>query len=100
VDPHKGGGTGKGFRVSLGTIPDYAWQGKGLKLTGVRPDAPASRAGLQAGDVVVKLGTHEITNVHDYTFALGDLEPGRETSIEVERDGKRLTLKIIPAPGR
>jgi len=99
-DPHKGSGTGRGFRVSLGTIPDYAWQGKGLKLTGVRPDAPASRAGLQAGDVVVKLGTHEIGNVHDYTFALGDLEPGRETSIEVLREGKRLTLKIIPAPGR
>jgi Zn-dependent M28 family amino/carboxypeptidase len=100
ADPHKGGGTGRGFRVSLGTIPDYAWQGKGLKLTGVRPDAPAARAGLQANDVVVKLGTHEITNVHDYTFALGDLEPGRETTVEVERDGKRVTLKIIPAPGR
>lgn len=99
-DPHKGGGTGRGFRVSLGTIPDYAWQGKGLKLTGVRPDAPAARAGLQGGDVVVKLGSHEITNVHDYTFALGDLEPGRETTVEVERDGKRITLKIIPAPGR
>ena len=102
ADPHKagGGGTGRGFRVSLGTIPDYAYQGKGMKLTGVRPDAPGSRAGLQANDVVVKLGTHEVANVHDYMFALGDLEPGRETTIEVERDGKRMTLKIVPAPGR
>jgi len=101
ADPHKGGSGGRGgFRVSLGTIPDYAWQGKGVKLTGVRPDAPASRAGMQGGDVIVKLGKHDITNVHDYTFALGDLEPGRETTVEVERDGKRVSLKIVPAPGR
>ncbi len=103
-DPHKGGGGGGGggrsFRVSLGSIPDYAWQGKGVKLTGVRPDAPAARAGLQAGDVIVKLGKHDITNVHDYTFALGDLEPGREITVEVDRDGKRVALPIIPAPGR
>lgn len=100
--PHgaAGSGTGRGFKVSLGTIPDYAWQGKGVKLTGARPDSPAIRAGLVAGDVIVKLGTHEVTNVHDYVFALGDLEPGRETTVEIERDGKRQTLKIIPAPGR
>jgi len=71
-----------------------------VKLTGARPDSPAIRAGLQAGDVIVKLGTHEVTNVHDYVFALGDLEPGKETTVEVERDGKRLSVKIIPAPGR
>lgn len=99
-DPHKAGAGARGFRVSLGSIPDYAWQGKGVKLTGVRPDAPAARAGMQAGDVIVKLDKHEITNVHDYVFALGDLEPGREITVEVERDGKRVALKIIPAPGR
>lgn len=101
ANPHGGSGnTGRGFKVSLGTLPDYAWQGKGVKLTGARPDSPALRAGLVAGDVIVKLGTHEVTNVHDYVFALGDLEPGKETTVEVERDGKRLTVKIIPAPGR
>lgn len=101
-DPHSGGGggTGRGFKVSLGTIPDYAWQGKGVKLTGARPDSPAIRAGLVAGDVILKLGTHEVTNVHDYVFALGDLEPGKETTVDIERGGKRLTLKLIPAPGR
>jgi hypothetical protein len=101
-DPHSGGGggTGRGFKVSLGTIPDYAWSGKGVKLTGARPDSPATRAGIVAGDVIVKLGTHEVTNVHDYVFALGDLEPGKETTVEVDRNGKRLTLKLIPAPGR
>lgn len=98
-DPHKGGGRG-GFKVSLGTIPDYAYTGKGLRLDGVRPDAPAARGGLARGDVIVKVGTHDIGNIHDFMFALGELEPGREVSVEVDRDGKRVTLKVVPAPGK
>ncbi len=48
----------------------------------------------------MKVGGHDVGNIHDYMFALGELEPGAETTIEVERDGKRLSLKITPAPGR
>lgn len=98
ADPHR---SSRGsFRVSLGTVPDYAFTGKGMKLTGVRPDAPAARAGLQAGDVIVKVGAHEITNVHDFMFSLKELEPGREVEVEVERGGARVKLKVVPAPGR
>lgn len=97
-DPNRG--VRGGFKVSLGTLPDYAYQGKGLRITGARPDSPASRAGIAAGDVIVKLDKHEITNIHDYMFALGELEPGRETTVEVDRNGKRVTLKVIPAPGQ
>ncbi len=97
-DPHRMGRGG--FKVSLGTLPDYAYQGPGLRLTGVRPDSPAARAGLAAADVIVKVDKHAITNIHDYMFALGELEPGRETTVEVDRAGKRVTLKVVPAPGQ
>ncbi|WP_437278768.1 M20/M25/M40 family metallo-hydrolase [Sorangium sp. So ce375] len=98
ADPHRS--MRGGFRASLGTLPDYAYQGPGVKLTGVRPDAPASRSGMQAGDVIVRIGAHAVTNIHDFMFALGDLEPGREVEIEVDRGGTRVPLKVIPAPGR
>lgn len=97
-DPHRMGRGG--FKVSLGTLPDYAYQGPGLRLTGVRPDSPASRAGLTGADVIVKVDKHAITNIHDYMFALGELEPGRETTVEVDRAGKRVVLKVVPAPGQ
>ncbi len=97
-DPHRMGRGG--FKVSLGTLPDYAYQGKGLRLTGVRPDSPAARAGLAAGDLIVKVDKHVITNIHDYMFALGELEPGRETTVEVDRAGKSVSLKVVPAPGQ
>ena len=50
--------------------------------------------------MIVKLDKHDITNIHDYMFALGELEPGKETTLEVDRAGKRVTLKVIPAPGQ
>jgi len=95
-DPHRS--MRGGFRVSMGTVPDYAFAGKGMKLSGVRPDAPAARAGLQAGDVIVRVGKHEVSNVHDFMYSLQDLEPGREVEVEVDRGGSRVKLKVVPAP--
>ena len=88
--------TGRGFRVYLGTVPNYSDQSDGLKLDGVRPGSPAEKAGLRAGDIVVKLGTMPIKNVYDYTYALGEMRGGEEVEAVIRRDGKELTLKITP----
>jgi hypothetical protein len=85
-----------GFRVYLGTIPSYADSGVGLLLDGVREDSPAAKAGLKSGDRIVKIGTYDVKNVYDYTFALGELKAGQEYSIEVMRGSERLTMKITP----
>lgn len=89
-----------GFRVYLGTIPNYADSNDGLKLDGVRDDSPAAKAGLKAGDKVVKLAGREVKNVYDYTYALGEMKAGQEYEIEVMRDGQRLTMKITPRASR
>src|SRR2546421_6435034 len=86
-----------GFRVYLGTIPNYADSNDGLKLDGVRDDSPASQAGLKAGDKIVKMAGREVKNVYDYTYALGEMKAGQEYEVEVMRGSERLTLKITPA---
>ena len=86
-----------GFRVYLGTIPNYADSNDGLKLDGVRDDSPASKAGLKAGDKIVKMAGREVKNVYDYTYALGEMKAGQEYEVEIVRGGERLTLKITPA---
>lgn len=86
-----------GFRVSLGTIPNYADSSDGLMLDGVRDDSPAAKAGMQAGDVIVKLAGRDIHNVYDYTYALGEMKAGEEYEVELMRKGERLKLKIVPA---
>jgi aminopeptidase YwaD len=92
-EPPRGGG----FRVYLGTIPNYADTTDGLLLDGVRDDSPAAKAGLKAGDRIVKIGNRDIKNVYDYTYALGEMKAGQEYVFEVVRGTERLTLKIIPA---
>src|SRR5258706_6570176 len=90
-------GRSMGFRVYLGTIPNYAESNDGLKLDGVRDDSPASKAGLKAGDKIVKMAGHEVKNIYDYTYALGEMKVGQEYEVEVVRGSERLTLRITPA---
>ncbi|MGB7922887.1 MAG: M20/M25/M40 family metallo-hydrolase [Pyrinomonadaceae bacterium] len=84
------------FRVSLGTIPNYADSTTGLTLDGVRDDSPASRAGLKAGDRIVRLAGRDVRNVYDYTYALGEMKAGEVYEVEIVRAGQTLKLKITP----
>jgi aminopeptidase YwaD len=88
--------TGRGFRVYLGTVPNYSDQSDGMKLDGVRPGSPAERAGLRAGDIVVRLGKTPVKNVYDYTYALGEMRAGEEVEALIRRDGKEMAVKITP----
>ena len=89
------------FRVSLGSIPDYAAEVEGVMLAGVRPGSPAEKAGLKAGDIIVKFGRHDIRNVQEYTVALADFKPGDEVEIVVKRGSERVVVKaVLAAPGR
>jgi aminopeptidase YwaD len=90
-------GRSTGFRVYLGTIPNYADTNDGLLLDGVRDDSPAANAGLKAGDRIMKIAGRDVHNVYDYTYALGEMKAGQEYMIEVVRGTERLTLKITPA---
>jgi S1-C subfamily serine protease len=86
-----------GFRVYLGTIPNYADSGDGLLLDGVRDDSPAAKAGVKAGDRIVKLAGREVHNVYDYTYALGEMKAGQEYEVELLRGTERMKLTITPA---
>lgn len=97
MEAPKNQGVRTGLRAYLGTIPDYA-QGdtKGVKLSGVSPVGPAAKAGVKAGDIIIKLAGKEITNIYDYTYVMGDLKIGKETTMTVQRGGKDVELKVTP----
>jgi membrane-associated protease RseP (regulator of RpoE activity) len=90
-------GRSTGFRVYLGTIPNYADSSDGLLLDGVRDDSPAAQAGLKAGDRIVKMAGRDVHNVYDYTAALGEMKAGQEYEVEIMRGSERLKLKLTPA---
>ena len=90
-------GQTRGFRVWVGTIPDYAEQTDGMRITGVSPGSPAEKGGLQEGDVLIQFGKVEIKNIYDYTYALGQYKPGDEVEVTVRRgtDTETVTLTLV-----
>jgi len=84
----------RSFRVSVGTVPDYAAEVEGMKISGVRKDSPAEKAGLRSGDIIIKFGKFEIKNVYDYTYALGEFSPGQQVPVVVKRAHQTATLTV------
>nr|BCX00648.1 MAG: hypothetical protein KatS3mg041_0694 [Bacteroidota bacterium] len=87
--------TAVSFRVSLGVLPDYGYSGgDGLRITGVSEGRPAARAGLRAGDLIVRIGAYPVRDIYDYMQALSRLRPGDRVEIELIRQGQRLRLEV------
>jgi len=85
------------LRAYLGTVPDYVQTGlEGVRLSGVTRGAPAQEAGLEVGDIVVRLAGRRIENIYDYTFAIEALRVGEAVEVEVLRGEELLTFTLIP----
>ena len=69
-------------------------------MTSVDADGPAGKAGMKAGDIILKLGSREIQDGDDLRRAVDKAEAGRETTVTVQRDGRSLELKVTPAGPR
>lgn len=92
--PRKNEGQPMAFNVYVGTVPDYATQVDGLRINGVGEGSPAQKAGMQGGDIIVEFGGKKISNIYDYTYALGDHTPGEVVDVVVLRNGERKTFKV------
>ena len=82
------------FKVGLGVIPDYLYDGKGMRIDGISEDKPAQKAGLEKGDVVVKLGDSTVVDMMSYMRALSVFEKGDSTKVRVERKGDTLNVDL------
>ena len=95
----EGIGERRAFKVRTGVIPEYAFEGPGVKLSGVRGGSPADRAGIKGGDVVIRFGARETRNIYDYMYALGDHQPGETVPVTVRRGSETLTLEVTLEAG-
>ena len=82
------------FKVSLGIFPDYTYSGKGVRVDGVTEGRAAEKAGVKVGDVLMKLGDHEFTDVMSYMGALNKFEKGITTKLILMRGSETLTVNI------
>lgn len=83
------------FKVTLGVVPDYMFDGVGMKIDGVSDGKPAQKAGMQAGDIVKRIGNYEITDMMAYMTALGKFDKGEKTTVVVLRNNILTELNVV-----
>lgn len=82
------------FKVTLGVIPDYIFDGEGMRIDGVTEGRPASNAGLVAGDIVIHMGHIEVNDMHSYMKALSVFEKGQSTKVTVVRGEEKIIVDV------
>jgi hypothetical protein len=83
------------FSVTLGVIPDYAFNEKGMRIDGVTEGKTAFKAGILKGDIVVKMGDIEVVDMMAYMNALSMFKKGDSTIVVVLREGQELSKNIV-----
>jgi len=92
--PRATGDSPSGERAWFGSIPDMAGGVTGVRFSGVSKGSPAEKAGMQAGDILIRLGDYAIDNLQAMSDALGTYKPGDETEAVVLREGQELRFRV------
>jgi membrane-associated protease RseP (regulator of RpoE activity) len=69
----------------------------GVLVSSVDADGPAARAGMKAGDAILKIGAEAIQDGHGLREAVSEAEGGKEVTVTVQRDGRPIDLKVTLA---
>ncbi len=81
-------------RASLGSVPDFTYVGKGVRLTGVVPDSPAAKAGLKKGDIIQKVGSFPTDDLAQLAHALREHKVGDKVNVQFQRQNKTLQVEV------
>jgi hypothetical protein len=82
------------FKVTLGIMPDYAFQDKGVKIDAVTNGKPAQVAGIKAGDIITAIANEPTKDVYEYMKQLAKFSKGDETNVTIQRDKNTLNFKV------
>jgi Zn-dependent M28 family amino/carboxypeptidase len=82
------------FRVTLGIMPDYTYNGTGIRADGVTEGRPAAKAGLKTGDVIIQLGDYPVNSMDTYMQALNKFKKGDKTKVKFKRGNETLESAI------
>jgi carboxyl-terminal processing protease len=84
-------------RIGIGI--DIEADAKGLRISGVVEGSPAARAGLERGDLIVKVGSTSLANRgDDYGLDLIRGPEGTTVTLTVKRGGTEHVVPVVRAP--
>ncbi len=84
----------RGDSVSLGIMPDHAYEGKGVKIMALVENRPAEKAGLKVADIIIGIEDKEINEIHSYMKVLEELKKGQTVSVLIVRDEVKLVVAL------
>jgi hypothetical protein len=84
-----------GRRASLGTMPDFSFEGEGVRVQQVMPESGAEKAGIVAGDVIIALDGEAVADLRSFSNLLKTHSPGDSVEVKVVRDGEMITVTAI-----
>jgi S1-C subfamily serine protease len=90
-----------GRRIGIGVtsltkqLSDHFGVDGGVMVTDVRPDSPAAKAGLKAGDIIVGVEGKDVKSDVDLIRAVNEKKDG-DVSLTFIRDGNRQTISVTP----
>ena len=87
-------GGGKVQHAYIGVSIADSSSGAGAQIASVKADSPASKAGLQAGDVVTAMDGDTISSADDLTAKISAHAPGDKVTLTVNRNGKTQTIDV------
>ena len=82
------------FKVTLGIMPDYTFEGKGVSVDGVTDGKPAAKSGIKRGDTIIQLGEIKTDDMQTYMKALSKFTKGDTSKVKIVRDKKELIFDI------
>ncbi|MCB9292165.1 MAG: M28 family peptidase [Lewinellaceae bacterium] len=82
------------FKVTLGVMPDYVYSGEGMRIDGVIDGRPGAKAGLENGDIIIKIGDTEVKDIYGYMEGLGKYKTGDKTIVVVKRGEEVLEKEV------
>lgn len=82
------------FKVTLGIMPDYAYEGEGVHIDNVTPERPAANAGIQKDDIIIGMGDMPVKTIQDYMKGLSKFKKGESTTVKVKRGDKEISLPV------
>jgi putative serine protease PepD len=83
-----------GLGVTVRGVVGEDFQPAGVAIVSVTKGDAAANAGLQAGDVITKIGSTQITTVQSLTEALASYKPGQQVPVTYERGGQQKTVQV------
>ncbi|MEK7232575.1 MAG: M20/M25/M40 family metallo-hydrolase [Elusimicrobiota bacterium] len=79
-------------KVSLGIVPDYAFTGTGVRVSGVGASSPAGKAGIIEGDIILQMNETMIQDLRAMSVFLKTIQAGDLVKIRVSRSGADVTV--------